>query len=750
MRRLTLPFTLIFLAALAVDAYPGLRGGGGWRWPYALPDTAIPVLILAVTLVTYLLGVYVLQRAGARPWLALMWMVLGGTALGYAVTGIPHGDAPFTLFTRTVSPVQTGASTVAVREMADNGLETTLDRWPDVMREALDANIIHFTTSPPGQPLIHYGLAELTDDLPAVLPLSMTLREFQCADETIMRYTRGEIVSAGVIGLLMPLLAALAVVPIYAAAGMLLNPKNDHQAGYQRTGQALFIRNNSLPLSPLSPGELDIPSSAPSSALSDGAPGVLPSAQLSPLSPGEVDIPSSGLSSAFSDGAPGISPSAQLSPLSPGGRGAGSEGDTNTSLRLAAWWPLVPTVLLFAPTWNTLYPALCVTAFALLLRGMIGLQSGERGYGWIVGAGVVMSFTTFLNFAVAPVFLLFGLFTLGYWWLHRADLGGFVWPVRVGMAFGGGLLSVWMVFGLVSGHTPLDLAQVTADKHSTLVAGRDYLSWLLLHPYDVLMFVGWPLAALFIWGVLTVTPRRLTLMHVLAASMLVTVLAVNVAGVVQGENARILAFYAPFMLLAGGGWLMTQHPRGDWPLLATQAACVLVMGAVLPVVPLDLNPPPDGPDPDVIALDFMEPVQIEAPLTSNIYDDVLMLDSYRFVADVAAQTITLETIWQGVAPSERPYVFEVVATANNAIDGNITADTHTFSVQNGNYPPTCWQDGERIRDVTQIALPVISAPVQWTLTLTPVDPRTGHIMQVRTLPFMPPQTGVTLGPISYP
>ena len=45
----------------------------------------------------------------------------------------------------------------------------------------------------------------------------------------------------------------------------------------------------------------------------------------------------------------------------------------------------------------------------------------------------------------------------------------------------------------------------------------------------------------------------------LAFSMLLTLVIVNLMGIVQGENARILSFYAPFLLLAAG----TTDSRGD-------------------------------------------------------------------------------------------------------------------------------------------------------------------------------------------
>ena len=653
MRRFIFLFTFIFLGLLATDAYPGLRGGAGWRWPYALPDSAVPVLVLAGLLVIYLAGVIFIRRSQPPVVLALAWMVAGGAALGWGAAGIPHGDAAFTLFTRTVSPVQTGASTVAVREMATTGVSDTLDRWPDVMRDALDANIIHFTTSPPGQPLLHYAVAGL--DVPGAEPLSMALRSYQCSNLNVMRYTEGELFSVGVFGLLMPLWAALAVIPIYFSARLLLNLHNK-------------------------------------------------------------------------------------------GGGSRSKTAVRTALQVAAWWPLVPTVLLFAPTWNTLYPFLCVSAFALLLGA---LHRARIGYAGAAGAG--MSVTTFLNFAVVPVLLLFGLFTLGMTMVVRAEstTRGFVQAVRIGLWFGVGLLSVWIAFFVAAGHTPLDLAAVTAEKHSTLVAGRDYLAWLLLHPYDVLMFVGWPVAALFLWGVWRAIRRwrKPSPVGVLALALFVTVVLVDLAGVAQGENARIMSFYAPFFLLAAVPLFVDR--RWDLPLLGAQALTVLVMASVLPVVPLDLNQPPQVPRTDVATLDSEALIPVEVVFDSTAYAGDFALDSHRFIADLGAQVITLETVWRGGAPVERPYRFEVVARAENAIDGEIVTEPHIWYAQNSNYLPTCWRAGDVIQDVTQIPLPAVSAPVVWRLDLRAVDERTGDVMQV-TLRDDTVGAAVPLAPVNYP
>ncbi len=634
---------LIFLAVLAVDAYPGLRGGAGWDWPYQAPQDWGAVGLLAVLLLIYGVGAWATR---ARTRAALVWAVLGGTVLAFGVVNLsPRGDAFFHLFTRTVSPVQTGASALAVRVMATEGVGETLNRWPQVMRQSLDANLIHFTTSPPGQPLIHYGLAQVFD-MPALSgitqPLSLALRAFQCSDAQVMRYTRGEILSAGVVAYLMPLLAALTVVPLYfIARDLTARPR--------------------------------------------------------------------------------------------------------TALNVALWWPLVPSVLMFAPTWNTFYPLMVTLGFYGLLRGLT-----RRKMVWVLASGIVLSFTTFLNFSVLPALLMFGLFTLAYWWFDArrsaVQARGVAWTVRVGVVFGIGLLSVWAVYALVTGQTPLDLWRVTLEKHRLLVQ-RDYWAWLILHPYDVLLFTGWAASALAVVGA-GMTFKRVTRGEADAfdgfvLAMALTFVAVDVVGIVQGENARILIFYMPFLLLMGaraGGESQVHAMSGDAApphlgdgfrmraLFTLQALTVLVMAAVLPVVALDLNPPPSAPRDDIGGLgdeSVLPFIESGARFSSTAYAGAFTLARYRHVADPSQQAITYELVWSGESPTERPYHFELVADTDDPALGRVVSEPFVWMPQGGGYLTTCWRAGDSIRDVIVLRVPSVSAPVVWTVTLRAVDERTG-------------------------
>lgn len=635
MRGLVVTLSAAFALIFAFDLYPGLRGGGGWRWTYQPPENLLALAALVGVLAIYIGGVVALRRRGVA--LRLAWGVLAGLLIAYSAVGV-RGDAHELLLIRTLSPVQTGASTVAVRYMAENGVGATLERWPDVMRSAGQRNIIHFTTSPPGQPLIHHALAEIAGDGALVRRAGYALRAYQCSNVGVMAYDDGQLLSAALVGWTMPLWAALMIVPVYFAARRLFD-------------------------------------------------------------------------------------------------------DTEAALRAAAWSPLIPSIILFAPVWNTLYPALMALCVALLLAGL-PLRDGEdlRPL-WLVLAGVVMSGATMLNFAVLPALMIFGLLTLGVVGLRRGMIAG--------AFFGVGLLACWILLGIAANVTPLDIWAVTAEKHSELVAGRDYLTWLILHPYDTLLFTGWPLVALLVWRVMRLRWTTRAPSDALVVALVVTFIALNLSGMVQGENGRILSFYAPFIILAAGGVLADKPAKWGVPLLVAQAGLLVVMAGVLAVVPQDLDSPPREPRGDVARLDGFDLHPTSARFEADGERGHATLEAHRFVADVGEQVITLETVWRGGQRTAQLYWIEISAYAENEIDGEIIVPPQRWTAQNGHYPPTCWRDGQTIIDTQALHMPTISAPVVWTLELRLVNPATGAVMAV-TLPDGTTADHVRLQPVNYP
>lgn len=631
-----LGLTALFLGLIATDTLPFLRGGAGWQWAYTTPERMTAVWLLGGAVLAYIGGVFVLRRLPIP--IKLVWVMLGTVLLTYLALN-SEDDSAFLLFTRTVSPVQTGASTIAVRSMAEDGVYPTLHEWTDVMEESKPLNIIHFTTHPPGQVLMHYWMAQLFDNVEPLDPVAMDLREYQCSNAAVMDYTQGEILSAGWWGLLMPLWASLTAIPLYLTLTLLT-------------------------------------------------------------------------------------------------------GDKRRAFDLTAFWALIPSILVFSPTWNTVYPFLGILAFYCLLRGL--LHQERAG---IILAGVILGMTTMLTFTVAPLGLLFGLYIAGYgWWLSGKitpkERGRFIVIHEIGFALG--ILPIWVFFNIYSGTSPLDIFQTGIRNHRELVQRADDLVWIFLHLYDLFLFTGWAIVGGAVLGMgLAVRAWRRgehTALNLLGMTLALTMVVIALSGSAQGETARLLTFYIPFLLVVLAIGIERVNDRINTPLLwALQGATVVVMASFIPVIPLDLNPPPTEPRQDVPSYDHLELLPLKVTFAPEVGE--FKLDSYRYIADPAAQTISLEFRWAGVERTARPYQFRAIAKAENDIDGQIVAEPYLWYPQNGNYLTTCWQEGDAIRDVILLPVPPVSKPVRWTIEIQAVDARTGEILPARP---------VILGPINYP
>ncbi|KXK48264.1 MAG: hypothetical protein UZ13_03878 [Chloroflexi bacterium OLB13] len=202
--------TAALVAAIAVifafDLTPWVRGGFGWRWAYdPLPLTAWIVPAAVVTV--YGIGVVILYgRTDSRA--LIVWSAGGAVVLALAVTATREGDALYGLFARTISKVGTGPFWLSTHvDWTGGGWRD----WTAVMQSAGG----HLSNLPPGWPMLYALLAGVGDALPAISrPISDALWPYQCQNFDVLAYTPGQ-VSAALFGMLMPLWAGLAAIPLY-------------------------------------------------------------------------------------------------------------------------------------------------------------------------------------------------------------------------------------------------------------------------------------------------------------------------------------------------------------------------------------------------------------------------------------------------------------------------------------------------------------------------------------------------------
>ena len=201
-------FTLVLAVVVGFDLTPWVRGGYGWRWNY---DTAPYVLIPLSFVVGYVAGGLRLIGRGAPGRTLIAWSVTGTILISYATVAAHTGDPLQTMLGRTLDFTTTGQHQAAALMDWDGG---EWRDWSAYMR-GTDG---HIALSPPGA-VLWYGLLDAS--LGAVPLLADTLNDpllaAQCHNYVFLDYTPAEQASAW-FGVLMPLWAALTVLPLYAVA----------------------------------------------------------------------------------------------------------------------------------------------------------------------------------------------------------------------------------------------------------------------------------------------------------------------------------------------------------------------------------------------------------------------------------------------------------------------------------------------------------------------------------------------------
>ena len=364
--------------------------------------------------------------------------------------------------------------------------------------------------------------------------------------------------------------------------------------------------------------------------------------------------------------------------------------------RLAvSWWSLVPALVLFTPTWNTVYPLVAVVAFWLLMRGDDEFVHPI----WLVLAGLLTGLLTFANFSLLPLLGLLGFYTLlRNLWLKKQNL---IRPLIVGLWFTVGLIVPWLIFWLVSGLTPLDLFNFSMSNH--LILDRPYVPWLWLHFWEWTLLTGVPLVGLWLWWALR---RERTPVGALALALFLTLGLLIVAGVARGETGRVWLFFAPFVLICAAAGLdsLKDATKRPWFLISGSQIILLsvVAGTWMLINAPNMSPPPESPGPTV----------------TNQPVDATFGSAFELIGWDAQQMddhVQLNLNWQVLERVATPYWFSALLVAP---DGSLPQDSQIWQALDTRYPTSCWQPGEQVGDSIGIVLPADAEAGEWWLSLS--------------------------------
>jgi hypothetical protein len=249
---------------------------------------------------------------------------------------------------------------------------------------------------------------------------------------------------------------------------------------------------------------------------------------------------------------------------------------TERALAAAAVLALTPSMLFYFPT------LVMLMALASTLM-MAALAATCRHAAWAVVAGLIAAAALFVSLGALALVALGGIFLLLRACRQAGQSGDTSWsdtrsaavPV---LTFGAGLLAglgLWYAAGV-------DAAAVFSEglgAHSSitgLASYRSYGVWVWMNLVEFAVFMGLPLTVLAAASVprlirtLRETSSR-ALVAYFGAAALLTLLMLDLSGVVKGETGRLWLFFVPWLAAAAAPDLV-DRAGGRWRLLLTTCA----------------------------------------------------------------------------------------------------------------------------------------------------------------------------------
>ncbi|MDX1416006.1 MAG: hypothetical protein R3293_17550 [Candidatus Promineifilaceae bacterium] len=394
---------------------------------------------------------------------------------------------------------------------------------------------------------------------------------------------------------------------------------------------------------------------------------------------------------------------------------------TGQAIRLATILAAtLPALLLFAPKSVQLYAPLALLLFWIFQTGL-----NKRSLVWILAAGGLLSLLTFLSLGNASLLLLFGTYILaGNFLLSRRNKReniAWAWLFKLLLVFAAGSFALWLVVWIAWGVNPWTIAHTGLQQHYQLVTNiRRYEWWIIWNLIDLILFAGWPLLLGFAGGVLAVLRswRKQTwqAVDILALSLLMMVILLNLSGSARGEVGRLWLFFMPLLAFPSARFWLRALPgaRSAVVIVALQLLMIVVLGlAWRPVRAVIVVAEPPA------MLDVSPTDQLDL----HFQDETFSLAGFNLAAKQLrpGDNLAVTLFWQAQTPARRPYT-----VFNHLLDneGNLITQQDNWPV-NGSWPPTCWRDYGVIVDSYALTLPQDIPAGQYKLITGMYDARTG-------------------------
>lgn len=367
--------------------------------------------------------------------------------------------------------------------------------------------------------------------------------------------------------------------------------------------------------------------------------------------------------------------------------------------RAAILYLLLPAAALFVPETDHLYPLLTATS---LLALVVGLEARQPVPIFI--SGLLVSLGSFLSLGCGALALFLALCVL--FWPGRPSLRAFREWLSLAVSFAVGLATVWLIYWLLCGVNPWQIAAVARSQHYALtVSHRSYLTWLGFNLYDFLAFLGWPVT--FLWLRLALT-RRGGAVRAVAWALWLTLLLLDLSGTTRGEVARLWLFLMPPAIVAAAVTAGRDLGGRSWQaVVGLQAVLVFVLAFSWQVIAFATHPVA------AVSRRFESPPPAHQQLA--VFGDQIELLGYDLSPDPVrpGETLSLTLHWRAL--SEPPHSYKVFVHLLGP-DGEIRAQADGVPVDWA-LPTICWLRGEVVADPYALTLPADAPAGDYTLAV---------------------------------
>lgn len=209
-------------------------------------------------------------------------------------------------------------------------------------------------------------------------------------------------------------------------------------------------------------------------------------------------------------------------------------GATAVAIRSIFLYIFIPSVILFSPLIDVLFPLLSISSFYYLLKG---LKNNSSLY-WFV-SGLIMSVGILFGLNMLPVLFMFALFVF----FETKKTNKFFIPGYIVYGLGFVLIPI-----LLTLFFNFNYPEVIKKNISEGIAPRSYWNWVLYNPYDFLVFAGIPIFITFIYLIIQKVKKKIEF-DSLTSSFAIALITLNILGVSRGEVARLWLPFVPFLVL---------------------------------------------------------------------------------------------------------------------------------------------------------------------------------------------------------